>query len=98
MSICLYEFLKTQFCFSGVAADGVLVVTATGMLGAFLIPAESPYSNQPVNTNPTLPPKAHGPFLLQAVTESLGHTRNYLTTADISYGKGKISGSNDSNT
>lgn len=76
------------FFVSGVAADGVLVVTATGMLGAFLIPAESPYSNQPVNTNPAQPPQPHGPFQLASFTESLGHTRNFITSADIAFSKG----------
>lgn len=58
------------------------------MLGAFLIPSESPFLNTGganANQPPTQP---QGPFALTTATESLGHTRNFITTADISYAKG----------
>lgn len=74
--------------FSGVPAEGVLVVTATGMLGAFLIPSESPYVNAGAANANQPPIQPQGPFTLPTVTESLGHTRNFITTADISYAKG----------
>lgn len=75
------------------AADGVLIVTATGMLGAFMIPTELPYlNNQSGGQGGGIQNQSQqqGPFTLPTVTESLGHTRNYITTADISFGKSKI--------
>lgn len=76
------------------AADGVIVVTATGMIGAFLIPTESPInnSNQPSagntgNNSSQTTQTPQGPFVLPSVTESLGLTRNFISTVDISYAK-----------
>ncbi|CAD7077614.1 unnamed protein product [Hermetia illucens] len=60
--------------FGGVAAEGCLIITATGLLGAFLIPMEQQKSY-------------NGPIQLIPVTESLASTRNYLTTAAVTYGK-----------
>lgn len=54
------------------AAEGAVVITATGMLGAVLLPIDIPQT----------PPKT-----LPIACESLGSTRGYITTADICYGK-----------
>lgn len=69
--------------FGGVPAEGCLIISFTGMLGAFLIPTEPPSSPQ----NHTNNNYNHQPYALQSVTESLGVTRNYCTAADICYGK-----------
>lgn len=79
----LEKFQKVKFAasvrqFGGVSVDGVLIVSATGMLGAFVIPSESNANIQ----------KMQEPIKLVPVTESLGMTRNFYTTADICYGKG----------
>lgn len=76
------KFMPTCRSFGGVPADGVLVVTATGLLGAFLIPSDMP--NYKLALNQTAPQL---PYNLPSVTRSLGHTRSFLTCADISYAK-----------
>lgn len=78
----LEKFQKVKFAasvrqFGGVPVEGVLIVSATGMLGAFVIPPESNANIQ----------KLSEPIKLGPVTESLAVTRNYYTTADICYGK-----------
>lgn len=82
------KFQRVKFApsvrqFGGVAAEGVLVVTNTGMLGSFVIPNESPLGANNLNGNGI----TGTPFTLPSVTESLGTMRNYVTDADISYGK-----------
>lgn len=77
------KFTPSVRQFGGVPSDGVLVITATGLLGVFIIPSES--MNVPSSTaNQPLPQL---PYILPTVTRSLGHTRNYYSTADICYGK-----------
>lgn len=71
---------QRKFCpsvrgFGGVGVEGCLVVTETGMLGTFLLPTEE------ISAGPA------EPIHLDAVTESLAVTRNYYTTADITYSK-----------
>lgn len=61
--------------FGGVGVDGCLVVTETGMLGTFLLPTEE------ISAGPA------EPIQLDAVTDSLAVTRNYYSTADITYSK-----------
>lgn len=77
------KFLPSCRSFGGVPADGVLVVTATGLLGAFLIPPDLPNLNKLASTlsPPTLPQ------ILTPVTQSLGRTRSFITIADICYSK-----------
>lgn len=82
------KFTPSVRQFGGVAAEGVLLVTSTGMLGSFVIPNESPISANNSNGNGISGPQ--GPFTLPCVTESLGTMRNYVTDADISYGKSKL--------
>lgn len=72
--------------FGGVPVDGVLIISFTGMLGAFIIPSEPPAS--PANSNQNS--YNQGPYKLPSVTESMGLTRNFCTTADICYGKSKL--------
>lgn len=72
--------------FGGVPADGVIVVTATGLLGAFLIPPDLPnfsklHSIASSATSPTLP------HVITPVTQSLGRTRCFITIADICHSK-----------
>lgn len=77
------KFAPSVRSFGGVPAEGVLLLTATGLLGAFLIPSETPnYSYLVAN-------QAIGqlPFTLLSTTCSLGQTRTFNTAADISYGK-----------
>lgn len=69
--------------FGGVPADGVLAVTATGLLGAFLIPPDLPnFSKLPSSVSPPTLPQ-----VLTPVTQSLGRTRSFITVADIRYSK-----------
>lgn len=77
------KFLASCRSFGGVPADGVLVITATGLLGAFLIPPDLPNPNKIVSSlsPPTLPQ------ILTPVTQSLGRTRSFITIADICYSK-----------
>lgn len=87
------KFQRVKFApsvrqFGGVAAEGVLLVTSTGMLGSFVIPNESPLSANNANGNGIS--GTQGPFTLPCVTESLGTMRNYVTDADISYGKSEL--------
>lgn len=87
------KFQRVKFApsvrqFGGVAAEGVLLVTSTGMLGSFVIPNESPLSANGSNNNGIS--GTQGPFTLPCVTESLGTMRNFVTDADISYGKSKL--------
>lgn len=79
------KFAPSVRSFGGVPADGVLVVTATGLLGAFIIPAETPNYSYLV-ANQAIPQL---PYSLLSTTRSLGHTRTFNTAADISYGKSK---------
>uniref|UniRef100_A0A1Q3G3Z3 Mediator of RNA polymerase II transcription subunit 16 n=1 Tax=Culex tarsalis TaxID=7177 RepID=A0A1Q3G3Z3_CULTA len=81
-SLYVEKFPKQRFSasvrqFGGVPVEGVLIVSATGMLGAFIIPPDS-------NVNIM---KQQETMVLTPVTESLGITRNFYTTADICYGK-----------
>lgn len=78
--------------FGGVAGDGVLIVSNTGLVGAFSLPSEP----AAVPTVPTTtaggaapPPSAAQvpPIVLATATESLGACRTYGDTVDISYGK-----------
>lgn len=73
--------------FGGVPLDGVLIISFTGMLGAFVIPPEPPTAPPNSSTNSY----NLGPYTLPSVTESIAMTRNYYSTADISYGKSKLS-------
>lgn len=77
------KFAPSCRSFGDVPSEGVLVVTATGLLGAFLIPFDLPnFSKMAASQNPpTLP------ITLTAVTQSLGRTRSYITIADICYAK-----------
>lgn len=77
------KFLASCRSFGGVPADGVLVVTATGLLGAFLIPPDLPNLNKIVSgQSPPILPQ-----ILTPVTQSLGRTRSFITIADICYSK-----------
>lgn len=81
-----YQRIKfTPSCrsFGGVASDGVLVVTATGLIGAFVIPPDTPSQNKMMPNQPA--PQL--PYNLTTTTRSLGHTRSYITIADICYAK-----------
>lgn len=80
------KFLPSCRGFGGVAADGVLVVTATGLLGAVLIPPDLPNVSRLASSlsPPTLPQ------VLTPVTQSLGRTRSFITIADICYSKSKL--------
>lgn len=80
------KFAPSVRSFGGVPADGVIVITATGLLGAFLLPAEIPNYSYLVN-NQALPQL---PYTLPSTTWSLGHTRSFITAVDISYGKSMI--------
>lgn len=77
------KFLASCRSFGGVPADGVLVVTATGLLGAFLIPPDLPNLSKAVTS---LSPLTL-PQILIPVTQSLGRTRSFITIADICYSK-----------
>lgn len=84
------KFLRVKLApslrqFGGVPSDGCLVISFTGMVGAFLIPSEPPsnLSNLQGASN-------QGPFNLIPVTDSLGLTRNFCTAVDVCYGKSKI--------
>lgn len=79
----LIQINKINFCNSGVSAEGVLIITATGMLGTFLIPTE--LSN--INLNGSSATQHTNAYTLPSVTKSLSHTRYYITTADICYGR-----------
>ncbi|KAL5288070.1 MED16 family protein [Megaselia abdita] len=70
------KYMPSVRKFGGIAENGCLVVTSTGLLGAFLIP----YNN---GTNQT----TTAPTELLPVTETLGLVRNFVTTAAISYAK-----------
>lgn len=70
------KYMPSVRKFGGIAENGCLVVTSTGLLGAFLIP----YNNGTTQTTST-------PTELLPVTETLGLVRNFVTTAAISYAK-----------
>lgn len=70
------KYMPSVRKFGGVAENGCLIVTSTGLLGAFLIP----YNNAAPQTNP-------GPTELLPVTETLGLVRSLVTVAAISYAK-----------
>lgn len=70
------KFVPSVRGFGGVGVDGCLVVTSTGLLGAFLLPSEEIAASSMTE-----------PIKLEAVTESLGVSRNLITTSDIAYGK-----------
>lgn len=79
------KFASSCRSFGGVPADGVLVVTATGLLGAFVLPNDLPnISKMAANGNPLTLPQT-----LNVVTQSLGRTRNFITVADVCYSKSK---------
>lgn len=80
------KFSPSVRSFGGVPADGVVVVTATGLLGAFLIPPETPNYAYLVNNQAI----SQLPYTLLSTTRSLGHTRTFITAIDICYGKSKI--------
>lgn len=82
------KFLPSCRSFGGVPADGVLVVTATGLLGAFLIPPDLPNLNKLATS--LSPPTIPLPQVLTPVTQSLGRTRSFITIADICYSKSEI--------
>lgn len=80
------KFQRVKFApslrqFGGTAADGILVVSVTGLLGAFFIPSES------MNVSSSNPILAQLPLTLPSTMRSLGHTRNYYTIADITRDK-----------
>lgn len=75
------KFSPSVRAFGGVPANGILVVTATGLLGAILIPAET--ASYAVNNQVV----SQLPYSLLASTRSLGHTRIYITAADICYAR-----------
>lgn len=88
MSSYMEKYQRIKFApscrsFGGVASDGVLIVTATGLIGAFTIPPDIPNQNKMMQnqTGPQLP------YNLTTATRSLGHTRSYITIADICYAK-----------
>lgn len=56
-----------------------MVITSTGMLGAYAIPTEVSSDAQNTDVIPET-----------VATESLGLTRNFYTMADVSYSKSKI--------
>lgn len=75
---CTEKFQYQRFApsvrqFGGVAAEGAIVITSTGLLGALVLPSEAPAGAPP--------------YILQVAGESLGSTRSYIVTADICYGK-----------
>lgn len=87
------KFQRVRFApsvrqFGGVAVEGVLLITSTGMLASFVIPNESPLNANNANSNGIS--GNQGPFTLSCVTESLGTIRNYVTYADITHGKSKL--------
>lgn len=75
--------------FRGVPAEGVFVVTITGMIGAFLIPADHQQSNNVNATNSVVVTQIHSTVVLPSTTASLGPSRIFIDTADISHDKGK---------
>lgn len=82
------KFSPSCRSFGGVPADGVLVVTSTGLLGSFLLPSDLPnFSKLMSLQNPPVLP-----ISIISVTQSLGRTRNYITVADICYSKSKSNG------
>lgn len=76
-------FLASCRGFGGCPADGVIVVTQSKLVGAFVIPPDIPNTKQlNATTNPvTLP------IVLHAETLSLAPSRSYITIADISHTK-----------
>lgn len=80
------KFPPSVRSFGGVPADGVIVVTATGLLGAFIIPSETPNYSYLV-ANQAIPQL---PFSLLSTSKSLGPTRTFINTADICYGKSEL--------
>lgn len=77
------KFAPSCRSFGGVASDGVLLITATGLIGAFIIPPDAPTQNKmlPNQGGPMLP------YNLTTTTRSLGHSRSFITIADICYAK-----------
>lgn len=81
------KFLPSCRSFGGVSAEGVLVITSTGLLGALVLPPDLPnFSKLAASPNP---PSL--PILLTPITQSLGRTRNFITVADICYSKSAFS-------
>lgn len=64
------------------------MVTVTGMVGAFLIPADNQQSTNANGTNPIGVTQLQSTVVLPSTTASLGPSRNYIDTADISHDKG----------
>lgn len=79
------KFSPSCRSFGGVPNDGVLVVTATGLVGTFLIPTDS-ISNIRNNSNQNTP---QAPQIFSVTTRSLTLTRNFITIADICCMKSK---------
>lgn len=79
------KFMPSCRSFGGCPADGVIVVTLTRLVAAFVIPPDIPGANKiNANQNPTTLP-----IVIQPETLSLGGSRTYITIADISYSKSK---------
>lgn len=79
------KFMASCRSFGGWPAEGVIVVTATRLVGAFVIPPDVPGTNK---ANPNQSPP-EWPIVLQPDTQSLGRTRTFITIADISHSKSK---------
>lgn len=77
------KFAPSCRSFGGVASDGVFVVTATGLIGAFVIPSDTPNQNK-MMSNQT---GTQLPLTLTTTTRSLGQSRSHITIADISFAK-----------
>lgn len=85
----VYILSEIWLCFfSGVPAEGVFVVTVTGMVGAFLIPSDNQQSLNVNGANPTGVTQLQSTVVLPSTTTSLGPSRNFIDTADISHDKG----------
>uniref|UniRef100_A0A6M2DDA2 Mediator of RNA polymerase II transcription subunit 16 n=1 Tax=Xenopsylla cheopis TaxID=163159 RepID=A0A6M2DDA2_XENCH len=68
--------------FGSVPAEGAIIISITGMLGALLIPSD--FSQlQPSTASAEKAP----PYLVPIACESLGPTRAHIKTVDICYGK-----------
>lgn len=78
------KFSPSCRSYGGVPSDGVLVVTATGLVGTFLIPADAS-SQTRSNPNQTAP----APNIFPMTTRSLSLVRSFITIADICCSKSK---------
>lgn len=78
--------------FGSVPAEGAIIVSITGMLGALLIPSDFSQlqSIQNVSSNANTQHNStekQPPYLVPTACESLGPTRAHIKTVDICYGK-----------